>query len=91
MDLTEKMRKELLHAVKQDMKRLASNRGLSKGTKSMDNDDLEELLRNNLVGFNLEDNRSDASITISWLDGKKETGIKRTIDFSERKIYSDEY
>ncbi|WP_121664778.1 hypothetical protein [Metabacillus litoralis] len=89
MDI-EKMRTKLLHEVKQEMKKLASNRGLS-GFKSMENDELEELLESNVEGFTLEDDQSSASITITWKHKGKATGITRTIDFIDNVILRDTF
>jgi hypothetical protein len=76
--------------LKQGMKKLANNRGLS-GFKSMDVGDLEYLLTSNVNGFELVRDIDRSTITISWLKDEKRVGIIYSIDWPEGEILEDDF
>lgn len=85
--------KEMKHNAKQIMKRLASNRGLT-GYKSLDNDELVELLNEKIDGFNYEENFNEPKIVVSWYEANYERQkyiqeFEFTLDLTDQIILKD--
>jgi len=72
------------------MKELAVNRGLS-GFKSMNVDELKDLLTENVKGFRLERDLNFSTIKISWLENEKRIGTIISVDLPEGDIIEDKF
>jgi len=84
------MIKNMNKRLKQKMKELAVNRGLS-GFKSMNVDELKDLLTENVKGFRLERDLNFSTIKISWLENEKRIGTIISVDLPEGDIIEDKF
>ncbi|MCM3792516.1 hypothetical protein M3690_04315 [Priestia megaterium] len=89
MKRNETIQRNMEHELKQILKKVASNHGLS-GFKQMDNNELEQLLRENIADFELK-KEPLGERTVSWKEGGKIAGVTLSIDLSDGDILKDTF
>ena len=83
------MQKNLEYCVKQKLRELAENNGLT-DYKSMSFIELEALLGKNLKGFSLRKNFLNKSMTIAWFEEGKLAQITYSVDPASGEIYEED-
>ncbi|MFB9988315.1 hypothetical protein [Bacillus benzoevorans] len=81
--------KNLEYCVKQKLRELAENKNLT-DYKSMGLIELESLLAKNFRGFSLRKNFLNKSMTISWFEEGKQSGIRYSSDSASGEIYEED-